>query len=82
MENFLFQWFIEKKKNHYPTISTVTNIHTQFYVQIREYLSTRILAAALMMIIITFNYIGYEEAYYFDDKKNEMVLLIHLTIFC
>ena len=28
-------------------ISAVTNIHTRFYIQIHEYLSTRILAAAL-----------------------------------
>ena len=28
-------------------ISAVTNIHTRFYIQIREYPSTRILAAAL-----------------------------------
>ena len=38
----------KKKKDRDPTISAVTNIHTRFYIQIREYPSTRILAAALM----------------------------------
>ena len=37
----------KKKKDRDPTISAVTNIHTRFYMQIREYPSTRILAAAL-----------------------------------
>ena len=37
----------KEKKDCDPTISAVTNIHTRFYIQIREYPSTRILAAAL-----------------------------------
>ena len=40
----------KKKKDRDPTISAVTNIHTRFYFQIREYPSTRILAAALKSI--------------------------------
>ena len=47
VKNFLFQLKKVKKKDHDPTISAVTNIHTRFYIQIREYPSTRILAAAL-----------------------------------
>ena len=51
MKNFLFQLQKgkkkKKKKDRDPTISAVTNIHTRFYIQIREYPSTRILAAAL-----------------------------------
>ena len=51
-ENFLFQLKKgkkkKKKKDRDPTISAVTNIHTRFYIQIREYPSTRILAAALL----------------------------------
>ena len=50
VKNFLFQLKKgkkKKKKDHDPTISAVTNIHTRFYIQIREYPSTRILAAAL-----------------------------------
>ena len=39
----------ERKNDHYSTISTVTNIHTRFYIQIRIYPSTRILAAALTL---------------------------------
>ena len=47
--------FSKKKKDRDPTISAVTNIHTQFFIQIREYPSTRILAAALSVIMsITF----------------------------
>ena len=46
VKNFLFQ-LKKKKKDRDPTISAVTNIHTRFYIQIREYPSTRILAAAL-----------------------------------
>ena len=49
-ENFLFQLKKgkkKKKKDRDPTISAVTNIHTRFYIQIHEYPSTRILAAAL-----------------------------------
>ena len=38
----------KKKKDRDPKISAVTNIHTRFYIQIREYPSTRILAAALL----------------------------------
>ena len=38
----------KKKKDRDPTISAVTNIHTRFFIQIREYPSTRILAAALI----------------------------------
>ena len=37
----------KQKKDHDPTIWAVTNIHTRFYIQIHEYPSTRILAAAL-----------------------------------
>ena len=52
-ENFLFQLKKgkkkKKKKDRDPTISAVTNIHTRFYIQIHEYPSTRILAAALPM---------------------------------
>ena len=51
VKNFLFQLQKgkrkKKKKDRDPTISAVTNIHTRFYIQIREYPSTRILAAAL-----------------------------------
>ena len=49
-ENFLFQLKKgkKKKKDRDPTISAVTNIHTRFYIQIHEYPSTRILAAALV----------------------------------
>ena len=54
-ENFLFQLKKgkkkkkkKKKKDRDPTISAVTNIHTRFYIQIHEYPSTRILAAALL----------------------------------
>ena len=36
-----------KKKDRDPTISAMTNIHTRFSCLIREYPSTRILAAAL-----------------------------------
>ena len=39
----------KKKKDRNPTISAVTNIHTRFYIQIHEYPSTRILAAALIL---------------------------------
>ena len=39
----------KKKKDRDPTISAVTNIHTRFYMQIHEYPSTRILAAALLI---------------------------------
>ena len=48
-ENFLSQLKKgkKKKKDRDHTISAVTNIHTRFYIQIREYPSTRILAAAL-----------------------------------
>ena len=54
VKNFLFQLKKvkkkkEKKRDRDPTISTVTNIHTRFYIQIREYPSTRILAAALSL---------------------------------
>ena len=53
-ENFMFQLKKvknkKKKKDRDPTISAVTNIHTRFYIQIREYPSTRILAAALSYI--------------------------------
>ena len=52
MKNFLFQLKkgkkTKKKKDRDPTILAVTNIHTRFYIQIREYPSTRILAAALI----------------------------------
>ena len=49
VKNFLFQLQKgKKKKDRDPTISAVTNIHTRFYIQIREYPSTRILAAALL----------------------------------
>ena len=47
VKNFLFQLEKGKKKDCDPTISAVTNILTRFYIQIREYPSTRILAAAL-----------------------------------
>ena len=48
MKNFLFQLKKgKKKKDRDPTISAVPNIHTRFYIQICEYPSTRILAAAL-----------------------------------
>ena len=58
VKNFLFQLLNlvsvvkkkrkkKKKKDRDPTISAVTNIHTRFYIQIHEYPSTRILAAAL-----------------------------------
>ena len=47
---FLFQLKKGKKKDHDPTILAVTNIHTQFYIQIHEYPSTRILAAALIVL--------------------------------
>ena len=49
-ENFLFQLKKgkKKKKDRDPAISAVTNIHARFYIQIHEYLSTRILAAALV----------------------------------
>ena len=40
------------KKDRDPTISAVTNIHTRFYIQIHEYPSTRILAAALIRIFV------------------------------
>ena len=46
-KNFLFQLKKGKKKDRDPTISAVTNIHTQFYIQIREYPSTQKIAAAL-----------------------------------
>ena len=51
-ENFLFQLKKKvkkkkKKKNRDPTISAVTNIHTRFYIQVRQYPSTGILPAAL-----------------------------------
>ena len=36
-----------EKKDCDPTVSAVRNIHTRIYIQIREYPSTRILAAAL-----------------------------------
>ena len=45
---FQFKKKKKKKKDPDPTISAVTNIHTRFYIQIREYPSTRILAAALV----------------------------------
>ena len=54
VKNFLFQLKKgkkkkkKKKKDRDPTISAVTNIHTRFYIQIHEYPSTRILAAALI----------------------------------
>ena len=52
VKNFLFQLKkgkkTKKKKDRDPTILAVTNIHTRFYIQIREYPSTRILAAALI----------------------------------
>ena len=54
VKNFLFQLKKgkkKKKKDRDPTISAVTNILTQFYIQIREYLSTRILAAALSYMV-------------------------------
>ena len=38
----------KKKKDRDPAISAVTNIHTRFFIQIREYPSTPILAAALV----------------------------------
>ena len=41
----------KKKKDRDPTISAVTNIHTRFYIQIHEYPSTRILAAALVIYL-------------------------------
>ena len=44
----------KKKKDRDPTISAVTNIHTRFYIQIREYPSTRILAAALPVGMLFF----------------------------
>ena len=48
-ENFLFQLKKGKrKKDHDPTISAVTNIHTRSYIQIHEHPSIRILAAALL----------------------------------
>ena len=48
VKNVLFQLKkSKKKKDRDPTISAVTNIHTRFYIQIHEYPSTRILAAAL-----------------------------------
>ena len=37
----------KRKKDRDPTILAVTNIFTRFFIQIREYPSTRILAAAL-----------------------------------
>ena len=43
----------KKKKDRDPTISAVTNIRTRFYIQIREYPSTRILAAALWVRALT-----------------------------
>ena len=49
--NLLFQLKKGKKKEKIycdPTIWAVTNIHTRFLNQIREYLSTQILAAALI----------------------------------
>ena len=51
VKNFLFQLKKGKKKikkDRDPTILTVTNIHTRFYIQIREYPSTWILTAALL----------------------------------
>ena len=44
----IFFLFLKKKKDCDPTISAVTNIHTRFYIQIHEYPSTPILAAALV----------------------------------
>ena len=65
MKNFLFQLLNlvsvvnkkkkkerKKKKDRDPTISAVTNIHTRFYIQIHEYPSTRILAAARLNDIL------------------------------
>ena len=53
VKNFLFQLKKgKKKKDCDPMISAVTNIHTRFYIQIREYPSTRILAAALSICIL------------------------------
>ena len=57
VKNFLFELKKGKKKekkDRNPTIWVVTNIHTRFYIQIREYPNTRILAAVLLNVFVKF----------------------------